>query len=198
MDTVDFEKTTQVVARVLAGIGTEQLTGPTPCPAYTVADVVDHVGGVAYGFARSARKQPMQGDAPEGGGSLDDPGWCERITRDLAELVVAWREPGAFDGVAQAGPVELPAPQVARVALNELVVHGWDLARSTGQDYDPDPAAVATSAEFVATFDAPADVDGGLFGPPVEVAPDAPAIDRLAGMTGRDPSWSPELSRSEH
>ena len=42
---------------------------------------------------------------------------------------------------------------------------------------------------FVEAFDAPAD-DGGLFGAPVDVASDAPALDRLVGATGRRPDWT--------
>lgn len=88
-----------------------------------------------------------------------------------------------------AGPVEMPADAAALVALNEVVVHGWDLARATGQEYEPDAEAVATCRAFVASFDAPAD-DGGLFGPPVDVPDDAPELDRLIGATGRRPDWS--------
>ena len=60
---------------------------------------------------------------------------------------------------------------------------------ATGQEYDPDPAAVDACAGFVAGFDGPA--DGTLFGPPVEVPDSAPALDRLLGATGRDPGWAP-------
>ena len=83
------------------------------------------------------------------------------------------------------------------VALDELVVHGWDLAVSTGQAYAADPVAVEACAEWVAGFappadgpDAPAD-EGGLFGRPVPVGADASALDRLLGLTGRDPAWRP-------
>ena len=73
------------------------------------------------------------------------------------------------------------------VALNEVTVHAWDLARSTGQSYDADPSAVAGATAFVRSFDAPANADGGLFGPPVDVPDDAGDLDRLLGLTGRDP-----------
>ena len=79
--------------------------------------------------------------------------------------------------MTQAGPVELPAAIAAQVALNEVVVHGWDLAVATGRPYDPDPAAVETCLAFVSSFEPPeggAADDGGLFGPPVPVPDDAP------------------------
>jgi uncharacterized protein (TIGR03086 family) len=67
-------------------------------------------------------------------------------------------------------------------------VHGWDLAVATGQPYDPDSAAVTACLGFAQSFEAPADDDGGLFGPPVAVPSEAPVLDRLAGATGRRPN----------
>ena len=78
--------------------------------------------------------------------------------------------------MTQAGPVDLPGEIAALVALDEVVVHGWDLARATGQDYDPGEAAILACLGFAQSFEPPADADdGGLFGPPVPVPDDAPA-----------------------
>jgi len=118
-------------------------------------------------------------------------GWRERIGAGLAELAEAWRDPAAYDGVTWAGPVEMPADQAALVALDEVVVHGWDLARATGQEYDAHGPSIAACRRFVESFEPPAEDDGGLFGPPVAVPEDAPELDRLIGATGRRPDWSP-------
>lgn len=191
MDALDFAPATTTLARLVTGVTDDQLTARTPCPDYTVADLADHVGGLALAFTAAARKD----DVPAGGGSGDgsrlEDGWRERIVAQLAELTDAWREPAAYDGFTMAGPIEMPAEVAALVALNEVVVHGWDLARATGQGYDADPAAVATCTGFVSSFDAPADTDGGLFGPPVDVGADAEPIDRLVALTGRRPDWAP-------
>ncbi len=108
-------------------------------------------------------------------------------------LAEAWADPAAYDGMTMAGPVELPAPVAARVALNEVVVHGWDLAVSTGHAWDADPAAVGVCRDFVQSFEPPADGpadDGGLFGPPVEAGAGASELDRLVAAAGRDPRWA--------
>ena len=94
--------------------------------------------------------------------------------------------------MAEAGGVELPAPLMSIVALDEVVVHGWDLAVATGQDYRPDDASVQTCFDFVGDrSDEPADAASGLFGPVVPLPDDAPLFDRLLGRVGRDPRWSP-------
>ena len=74
-------------------------------------------------------------------------------------------------------------------------VHAWDLAVATGQPYPGGPGRGRRAClAFVQSFEPPAGGaadDGGLFGPPVAVPDDAPALDRLIGATGRDPSWTP-------
>ena len=193
METFDFGPSTSELARLVCGVRDDQLSGRTPCPAYTVADLLDHVGGVALAFRCSATREPLPGDGnPAGDGTRLEDGWRDRIAGDLDALAAAWRNPAAYDGMTMAGPVEMPADIAALVAIDEVVVHGWDLARATGQGYAPDEAAVLAAHGFASSFEPPADADaGGLFGPPVEVAPDAPAMDRLAGATGRDPRWKP-------
>ena len=192
MDPYDFGPSARTMAALVAATGDDQLAGPTPCPDYSVADLLDHIGGLTVEFTCAARKEPTPGSgAPSGDGSRLEPGWRERIARDLDALAAAWRVPAAYEGETHAGPIDLPAPVAAQVALNEVVVHGWDLARAIGRNYDADPAAVATCTGFVASFEAPADADGGLFGPRVDVGADAEPIDRLVGLAGRQPDWAP-------
>jgi uncharacterized protein (TIGR03086 family) len=193
MDPYDFGPSARTLAGLVAATTDDQLGGPTPCPDYSVGDLIDHIGGLTLEFTYAARKEPTPGEGggPAGDRSRLEPGWRERIGDGLGALATAWDRPSAYDGETHAGPFDMPAPIAAQVALNEVVVHGWDLARAIGQDYPADPAAVAVCTDFVASFDAPADDDGGLFGPAVSVADDAPPIDRLVGMTGRHPDWAP-------
>ncbi|MGQ0775367.1 MAG: hypothetical protein ACT4NY_13245 [Pseudonocardiales bacterium] len=79
------------------------------------------------------------------------------------------------------------------VVLDELVIHGWDLARASGQVYDCDPTSLDAVHSFVAQFSGPGHEAQreGLFGPVVEVPDDAPLLDRVIAFSGRDPAWSP-------
>jgi uncharacterized protein (TIGR03086 family) len=82
------------------------------------------------------------------------------------------------------------AEAIDRFVCFDLVVHGWDLARATGQPYEPDADSVRACLDFATSFEVPADAGEGPFGPPVDVPSDAPVLDRLAGATGRRPDWA--------
>jgi uncharacterized protein (TIGR03086 family) len=85
------------------------------------------------------------------------------------------------------------------VALDELVLHGWDLARATGQPFKPDPTSTATVLAFTTEMAKPehAAHRKGLYGPVVPVPEDAPPFDRALGFAGRDPKWKKAPSRKK-
>ena len=95
--------------------------------------------------------------------------------------------------MTRAGGIDLPGEVAALVALDELVIHGWDVARASGQPYECDEASLEAVQGFVAQFSGPGQEASrqGLFGPVVDVPADASLLDRVIGMTGRDPGWSP-------
>jgi uncharacterized protein (TIGR03086 family) len=93
--------------------------------------------------------------------------------------------------MTEAGGVELPGEIAGLVALNEVLTHGWDVARASGQPYEPDHASLEAVYGFLAPFAGSGEEAAGLFGPAVAVPDDAPLLDRVIGLTGRDPDWSP-------
>lgn len=102
----------------------------TPCEAFSVGDLLDHLGGMALAFTAAAAKTPLEG-AASGDAARLRPDWRTRIPRDLLTLAEAWRDPDAWTGMTGAGGVELPGEVAGAVALDELVIHGWDLAKAT-------------------------------------------------------------------
>jgi uncharacterized protein (TIGR03086 family) len=173
----------------------DRLGGPTPCPAYTLGDLLDHVNGLSFAFTAAAAKETGSagGQAPSGDASRLGDDWRDRIPTRLGALAASWRDPDAWTGMTRAGGVDLPGEIAGVVALNELVIHGWDVARASGQDYDVDAASLEAVHGFVAQFSGPGQEASreGLFGPVVAVPADAPLLDRVIGMSGRDPAWTP-------
>lgn len=195
MELIDFGPATATMRRLVLGTSDDQLTAPTPCPDYTVGDLVQHIGGLTLAFTAAAHKQELPGGPQGGSGDASklETGWRLLIARDLEVLAESWRNPAAYEGLTMAGPVEMPGGEAAKVTLNELVVHAWDLAVATGQRYAADPTSLQICLDFAAPFSTPetADQRGDAFGTVIEVPGDAPALDRLLGMMGRRASWRP-------
>jgi uncharacterized protein (TIGR03086 family) len=186
MTVPDLEPAARRLAALLDGVPDSALDAPTPCSDSSVAVLLDHLMGLTVGLRASARKEPTE--APQASAEHLDPNWRAILPGRLDALVAAWREPGAGEGMTTAGSVELPATAAAAVTLDELVIHGWDLARATGQPYDPDPADVSAIMPFLEQFGSGQGVPG-LFGPTVPVPDDAPPFHRALGLSGRDPAW---------
>jgi uncharacterized protein (TIGR03086 family) len=195
MTLVDLHPAARRMADLISAIPDELLAGPTPCPAYTLGDLVDHVGGLSLAFTAAATKAKgdVASQGPSGDATRLTDDWRSRIPRDLASLATAWRDPGAWEGMTMAGGVELPGEVAGLVALDELVIHGWDVARASGQPYGCDSPSLEVVHEFVAQFSGPGEeaARGEMFGPVVEVPDSAPLLDRVIGLSGRDPDWSP-------
>lgn len=190
---LDLDPPARQLAALLNGVTDDRLSARTPCEAWTVGDLLDHVMGLTVAFRDAATKAsvPVAGDRPpEPSAAHLDPAWRSRLPARLDALVAAWRDPGAWEGTTEVGGVTLPGAVAGQVGANELVMHGWDLARATGQPFECDlgiaEAIVALLAESV-------DEEGqeGMFGPVVRVPSDAPVLDRALGLNGRDPSWRP-------
>jgi uncharacterized protein (TIGR03086 family) len=185
-DHPDLEPAARRMAGLVEGVPNDGLGRPTPCARYTVGDLLDHIGGAALAFTAAAEKQPLEG-APSGDASRLDPDWRTRIPLQLVALAQAWRQPSAWTGMTRAGGVDLPGDVAGIVALDELVIHGWDLAKATGQPAAYEGPELEAVYGMVQQFRS-SGVEG-LFGPPVPVPDDAPLFDRILGLAGRDPAW---------
>jgi uncharacterized protein (TIGR03086 family) len=174
------------VATLAERVTDDRLGDPTPCPGWSVATVLVHFLTLTGAFTDGARKRTRT-DTPEPSDDLP-PGWLALLRSRLDELVEAWRDPAAWDGDATVGGVTLPGELTAAVVTDELIVHGWDLARAIGRPFTADPALVRAALSFAEQFSG---MEGGPFGTPLPVPPDASDLDRLLGYTGRDRNWRP-------
>jgi uncharacterized protein (TIGR03086 family) len=102
------------------------------------------------------------------------------------------QDEAAWAGMTRAGGLDLPGEVAGHVAINEVVVHGWDIAAATKHDYACETGPIQAAYAFVQSAVAQnPDGSPGLFGPPVPVPESASLLDRLIGLTGRDPAWQP-------
>ncbi|MFJ8194378.1 TIGR03086 family metal-binding protein [Streptomyces sp. NPDC096094] len=190
--TLDLGPQVRVLVRLADGVSDARLADPTPCPDMAVRDLLGHLTGLATAFRDAARKDlgATTDTSPEAAVPDIGPGWREELAEVLGRLAEAWRAPGAWSGMTRAGGVDLPGEVAGAVVADELVIHGWDLARATGQEYRPDPAALQASYGLLSAAAEEPDRDAGMFGPVVPVPDDAPLLDRAVGLSGRDPGWT--------
>jgi uncharacterized protein (TIGR03086 family) len=187
----DLMPAAQRMAALVANVPDDRLKDPTPCADTNVAALLDHIGGLAMAFTAAAKKDGSlgkQAPSPSADSLPDD--WRTRIPRDVVAMADAWTAPDAWTGMTKAGGIDIPGEVGGLIALDELVVHGWDLAHATGQPYECDDASLEAVLAFVAPLAANGAPNPGLFGPPVAVSGDAPLLERVIGLTGRAPDWS--------
>ncbi len=167
----------------LAGVADDHLTGPSPCTEYTVGDLIDHVDLVAQGPTSLALGSR---ELPDTGYSHLKPGWRDTVTQHVRALGKAWDGPAVWEGTGNVPGSHLSNSTWGKIALTEFVVHGWDIAAATGQPFDLPEQTLQACFEHVAVFVPNAPLPD-LWGPPLEVPPDAALLDRILATTGRAP-----------
>ncbi|WP_446217828.1 TIGR03086 family metal-binding protein [Micromonospora sp. IBHARD004] len=170
---------------VVRGISDDQLSRPTPCPDYAVRDLLNHLYDVVVNFQALARRREVDWSAKTD--HLTE-GWRDRFAAETGRLIEAWADPAALEGVSPG--MGLPQETVGEMALTDLTVHAWDLARATGQRLDVEPEVLAALHGFM---DRMGDTGQqmGAFAEPRPTTPHATPLDRLLARTGRNPTWHP-------
>jgi uncharacterized protein (TIGR03086 family) len=190
---LDLEPATRALSQLVTNVRDDQLDAPTPCTETTLGGLLDHIDGLSQAFTAAATKSGTEASnaGPSADASRLGTDWRERIPQRLSGLATAWQDESAWAGMTEAGGQELPAELAGVIALNEVIVHSWDVAAASGQPYDCDTELVDAATGFVRPT-ATASPDGvpGLFGPAVAVPDGASPLHQLIGLTGRHPQWS--------
>ena len=181
------QATTAVAPIIRAGGGADP-GAPTPCQEWVLADLTQHALGTTAGLARLGRREPLDATDPWGRPVSDLP-WSEQLSGQLEDLAAAWSGVGAWQGEVDMGGQQMPASMIGDMVLAEVVLHGWDLARATGQQLDvPDAVAHELRRGIEQTADLGRQM--GAYGEAVEVDENASDLDHALGAAGRDPAWS--------
>ncbi|MEU9009185.1 TIGR03086 family metal-binding protein [Streptomyces sp. NPDC048479] len=176
-------------ARIARGVSADQLSAPTPCKEWDVRGLVNHL--VLYS-SHGLEHRALRKQLPEeltGRDFTTEADWAEQYAAQLDRAIAAWSDPAVWEGEVDLGFAAMPAPEIASLITKELAVHGWDLARATGQDHRISEAAAAL---ILTVVDEHAEVyrqyDG--FADPVPQPDEAPAFERALADSGRDPRWA--------
>jgi uncharacterized protein (TIGR03086 family) len=168
-------------AELVAGVPSDRWSSPSPCDDWTARDVVRHVvetQGLFLGLVGDTL-----GDVP----SVDDDpaaAWDAARAVVQARLDDPARAGTEFDGAL--GRTSFEA-SVDRFLSSDLVMHGWDLARATGQDDAIDPAEAERVLADAQSFPPEAFRSPMVAGPEVPVPADADLQTRVLAFYGRTP-----------
>lgn len=167
--------------RVVHLIADDDLGRPTPCPAFDVAALADHL--VDF-ISRLGESIGVHISTPDGG-TLE-----QRILQIARLVLVGWRKRGLAGDVVFSGRT-LPARLAAGVLSLELIVHGWDFAVATDHRLDvSDDHADYVLGLAHQTLTPQSRATAG-FDEPTPVPDDASGLDRLVAFTGRNPLLGP-------
>lgn len=165
------------------------LDAPTPCRDFDLRALVEHFVGTSTAMARLGLGEPLDPDHPWGGGEgAADGDWSARLAGNLDAISRGWSREEAWTGQVEVGGSSMPRPMLGEMALVEVAVHGWDLARALGRTVDLDPD-VAAAVDDAVSSSAELGRQMGAYGPEVAVPQDAPSLHRALAKAGRDPAW---------
>jgi uncharacterized protein (TIGR03086 family) len=191
---------------VVSAVTVADLSRPTPCAGWNLADLLTHMTAQHRGFAAAAR-----------GHGADDAMWqtggiAEEVAADpagtyaaaAADVIDAFTGPDVLESSFVLPELGGDAPFPGEMAIGfhyiDYVVHGWDVARSLGSPYRLAAdvlAAAVPLALFVPDGDFRA-IDNAPFGPAVPASEPTDDLDRILAHLGRSPQWTPPVVVGDH
>jgi uncharacterized protein (TIGR03086 family) len=176
----DLHDAGTALARVVASVGEDRWTAPTPCSEWTVAELVGHVT-----LGNRISTALLRGEDRPGGAQLPAAELPAAFDRSMADLEEAFGRPGALEQTVTLPIGDIPATAARDLRVTELLVHGWDLALATGQDLSAPERAVQRALMFSREFIHRIPPGRQPFARSQDVPQDAPALDRLVALLGR-------------
>jgi uncharacterized protein (TIGR03086 family) len=164
---------------LIAGTAPEQWDNPSPVEGWLARDVVLHI----VNFSGEVLREKV--------GMSDVPSFAEHDDLRVAFRAIRSHVQRVLDDPATAPEI---ATYLDLSVSFDLPQHGWDLAMATGQDPTIDPGEVellwGSLSEAPSVWDWQR--ENGWYAAPIAVPADAPLQDRVLGLIGRDPGWTPE------
>jgi uncharacterized protein (TIGR03086 family) len=186
----DSDRLVDTVQRLVDRVRPDQWTAPTPCSEWNVRQLLHHLtnGNVLFAMLATGERSagPITAEERAADWLGDDPAAGFRAAGK--RMHDAFLTPGFLEGKFDAPYTgEASGMTIVHMRMNEQLIHGWDLARGTGQpaDFPEDLAEEALRFWQSGLGDRPR--TGMPFGEPVHLPDTAPAIDRLAAFLGRQP-----------
>jgi uncharacterized protein (TIGR03086 family) len=175
-----FDRAAVVAEEVISGIKADQLDDPTPCTEWSVRQVINHLVGGGVFFVSSMTGGPPIDRAADYLGK--DP--LAAFRDSVSRLREAFLREGSSDRIVTMPFGEVPVAMLVEMRTTEMLLHGWDVAKATGQSTDLDPELADSRIESFRLMRANRR-GRGVFNDEQPAPDDATAADRLAAAAGR-------------
>lgn len=172
-----------MLKQVGAGIRADQLEGPTPCATFTVAGVLGHMTGLASAYAPAFRGDPPSSDG--GASAPSDADLPAKFQLAMDALLDAVQSKGALQRTIDTPFGPMPGSQFARLVAFDGLIHGWDLATSTKQNWNPPNDLVIEIDAFARQAIPQALRDGDTFAEETYAPPGTSPLLQLVAFSGR-------------
>jgi uncharacterized protein (TIGR03086 family) len=187
-DRSDLASAQNEARRRVAAIAENQWDLATPCPDWTVRDLVVHL--IEASRMASLLLDGVSADAARAVfGASHDPDLPAELDRALTDELAAFERPGVFDMVVHhPGAGDLPGARLLQLRTADYLIHSWDMARATTGDEHLPENLVAVVWEAMKPM-APVIGKIGVFGrgPSGTITEDAALQRRLLDLSGRRP-----------
>lgn len=187
-----FREVSDLLTPLVEGTDPAQLASDSPCDGFTVRDLIGHftLGRFIFGAGMAGdneRQQELVTTMPAQLGDVlgDDHHETYRQATAAIDNAVAGVEDVSENVHLVFG--EMPAGYALQMLSSDNYVHCWDLARATGQEFEPPSHLTEAATSFFSSFITEESRAGGAFGPEVAVPADATSFDRMLAFCGRTP-----------
>jgi uncharacterized protein (TIGR03086 family) len=174
---------------VVNAVTQDQLDLPTPCTEYDVRTLIAHITGGLTRTALVGEGDPEALARPSMAEGVPDDGWPAAYRAAAARAAAAWANDAKLDTLFEVPWGKVPGRIALSGYIQEVLAHGWDLAKATGQPTEGDPE-LATWALAISRRILPPEIrgqEGVPFGPVVDAPANAGPYTQLATWLGRHP-----------
>ena len=135
--------------RFVAGVGADQWKLQSPCAGWNVGELVNHIvaGNLWAAELANGRTIDEVGTTLDGDQLGADP--AAAYDRSAEAAARAFEAPGALDAPCAVSYGPVPGSIYAGHRFIDVLIHGWDVAKATGQNADLDPQLVAACWDVV-------------------------------------------------
>lgn len=170
--------------RIVDGVAADRWHAVTPCADWDAHALVDHLVSGNLWAAELATGGTIEGVGSRLDGDLLGSDPAAEYAESATAAAAAFRRPGALDAPCAVSYGPVPGSVYAGHRFLDVLVHGWDLAVASGQDYALDAKLMQACRQIIEP-QLEAFRSAGALAPEVAVPADASAQTRFLALLGR-------------